>query len=446
VGNMGKNELTQNQPRIGWFADDTPTPHVAVMLNDDGRQISLTVPFRRNDPSDPYSRWFSSHVHFADDPERVKHSYNPPSVVIFQDQDGDVVLVGCRAGGSRSNLSIGSGQIVANFAVLGGKNFRYARINGLRTEIPGLARWSGQKSVNIQRILDTEHRLKRLEINLEAAQALPLSQKRNLTLLPNWRTSEPDKIGTFATHDVVQIQASSKRPLSWEDHLNGHLALRDLLVVAGWRKFGYSRIEANREDDPHKSLGGHVFGPKWSEVMTHRLPKQSDLDANPSFIFEFSDIGAKGVRRWMAIRPHFERAIQPFIGIIDQEDAYWETRMAQSGIALEALGYQLEVDSGGKGLNNYGQITYRKALKNILDDMKFIPLADPDDWIERSRTCYMGVKHADNPTPDQLVLANALRENLQILRYWVAGRIGCNKRRLAKSVETDPLSNEYVLL
>jgi hypothetical protein len=444
---MGKNEIIEGQPRIGWFADGDPaTPHVAVMLNDDGRQVSLTVPFRQTDPNDPYHRWFASNVHFADDPERTKHSYAPPPVVIFQDQGGRVVLVGCRAGGWKTNLSIGSGQIVANFAVIGGDNFKFDKLNGLRTEIPGLARWSGQKSVNIKPILNSEKRLKRLEINLEAAPAIPLTRRMNLTLWPNWRTSEPDRIGTFATHDVVQVQTSSKRPISWEEHLDGHLALRELLVIAGWGKFGFSRIEANREDNPEKALSGKAYGPRWSEVVTHRLPRQSDLDAHPRYLFEFNDIGAQGVRRWMKIRSHFERSIQPLVGIVDQEDAFWETRLTQSGISLEALGYQLEFDRGGAGFNRFGQIAYKEALKNILGDMKYIPLADPDQWIERSRTCYMGVKHADNPASDQLTIANTLRENLQVLRYWIAGRLGCKKRQLQNAARIDPLSNEYVLL
>jgi hypothetical protein len=444
---MGKNELIEGQPRIGWLADGNPdTPHVAVMLNDDGRQVSLTVPYRQIDPNDQYHRWFASNVNFADDPDRTKHSYAPPSSIIFQDQDGLVVLVGCRAAGWKSNFSIGSGQIVANFAVLGGKNFKFEKLNGLRTEIPGLAQWSGQKSVDVKPILDSDSRFKRLEINLEAAPEVPLSPKMNLLLLPNWRTSEPDQIGTFATHDVVQIQTSSKRPVSWEEHLDGHLALRDLLVISGWRKFGYSRVEANRADNPEKAMSGKVFGPKWSEVVTHRLHRQSDLDARPRYLFEFKDIGAQGVRRWIKVRAHFERTVQPLIGIVDQEDAFLETRMTQSGIALEALGYQLEVDSGGHGFNKLGQITYREALKKILADMKFVPLSDPDAWIERSRTCYMGVKHADNLLPDQLTLANTLRENLQVLRYWIAGRLGCRKSQLQKSAGTDPLSNKYVLL
>ena len=56
----------------------------------------------------------------------------------------------------------------------------------------------------------------------------------------------------------------------------------------------------------------------------------------------------------------------------------------------------------------------------------------------------MGVKHADNPTPDIVTLANAYRENALVLRYWVAGRLGCAEDILRRRLDEDPLSNSFV--
>lgn len=420
---MGDNVLVEGRPRLGWFYDgDSRTPEVAVMLHDTGKQIALTVPTKGLVESEPYFRWFMDGTHFADDPDRKKYSYKPPRVVMFEDNDGPVVLVGCRATGTKFNFGAGTGLIVPNFAVFGARNMKYEGINGLRTELPGLGEWSGQQSVHTKARTDARGRLQKVEVTLESPPEVPLARRMNLTLRPTWKTSHPDNIGTFATHDVVELMTTSKRAASWEDHLKGHIAIRELLVLAAWRHFGFRRLWTNRSDDPERVLSGDEIGPRWADVATHRLHKHEGWTKNPQYLFTFSDIGAAGVRRWLRLRAHFGRALQPLVGIADQKDAFWETRLVQSGIALEALGYQIEVDNGGTNLDHRGQLAYLKGLDVILDDMVHVPLDDVKDWKRRSRDCYMAIKHPDNELPDSLVLANTVRENLLVLRVWLAGR------------------------
>jgi hypothetical protein len=446
---VGENILVEGKPRMGWFIDGNPdTPEIAVMLQDTGKQIVLTVPTKGmgSHRGDPYYRWFMAGAHFGDDPDRTKYSYKPPRVAMFEDNDGPVILVGCRAVGIRSNLGAGSGMIVPNFAVLGGRHLKYDKINGLRSELPGLAIWSGQRSVHAKPEPDAEGRVQKVEVSLSSPPQVRLARRMNLMLRPTWRTSYPDNIGTFAAHDVVELETTSKRPRPWEDHLEGHIAMRDLLVVAAWRHFGFLRLTVNRTDDPERVLSGDARGPRWAAVATHMLRKHEAWTQTPRFLFTFHDIGPVGVRRWLTMRSHFARAMQPLVGIADQKDAFWETRMVQSGLALEALGYQLEVDRGGDNRDTWGQLSYMKALEVVLDDMSYVPLDDPADWKQRSRDCYMGVKHADNRLPDSLVLANTLRENLLVLRVWLASRLGCSKAALEQRINLDPLANEYVLL
>lgn len=418
------------------------------MLQDTGEQIELNVPTKGlgGHRGDPYYRWFMAGARFGDDPDQTKYSYKPPRVVMFMDNDGPVVLVGCRAAGIRSNVGAGSGTIIPNFAVLSGRNLKYDKINGLRSELPGLAVWSEQRSVHTEPKPDPDGRVQRVEVSLSSPPQIPIARTMNLMLRPTWRTSYPDNIGTFAAHDIVELETTSKRPRTWEDHLDGHIAIRELLVLAAWRHFGFYRLRVNRTDDPERLLSGDEIGPRWAEVATHRLRKHQAWTQSPRFLFTFNDIGPVGVRRWLIVRSHFARGMQPLVGIADQSDAFWETRMVQSGIALEALGYQLEVDRGGADLDNRGQLSYLKALDVVLDDMSFIPLDDPEDWKRRSRDCYMGVKHADNGLPDSLVLANTLRQNLLVLRIWLASRLGCPKAILEHRIKLDPQTNEYVSL
>jgi hypothetical protein len=445
---MSKNLLNEATARMGWLIDgNSDTPDIAVMLQDTGKQIVLTVPTKGMfNKDDPYSQWFSSGIQFTSEPDKNRYKYAPPRVLMFHDNDGTVILVGCRDTGFRSSMRAGNGKIVANFAVLGGKNLRYDRINGVRSELPALTEWTGQRSVQTTTEKDSQGRMKKVNVTLSSPPEIPLNHRMNLTLRPAWRTSFPDKVGTFSAHDVVQLQTTSQRPTDWKDHLDQHVAIRELLVLASWHSFGFSRLDVNRTDDPETLLNGKPVQPRWASVATHRLRKHEEWTRKPRFLFTLEDIGPKGVRRWLKLRSSFARAIGPLVALADQTGGFWESQMVQSGIALEALGYQLATDNGGAAFNSRGQIKYTEALETILADMPYVPLDDPDDWKRRSRVCYMGVKHADNSVPDSLILANTLRENLLVMRFWIAARLGCGRIALERRHGGDPLANEYVAL
>lgn len=212
---MAENVLVPGKPRLGWLVDgDETTPDIAVMLEDTGSQIEVTVPtkgmFGRDDP---YRRWFSDSISFGDDPDRTKYAYRPPAIIQVHDKDGPVVLVGCRSSGHWMNLTgPGQGKIVASFAILGARHLNYSRINGLRAEFPALASWTGLRSVRTEPKTDGTGRVQRVEVILDSPPSQSLSRRMNLALRPTWRTSYPDTVGTFAAHDVVELMTATKVP------------------------------------------------------------------------------------------------------------------------------------------------------------------------------------------------------------------------------------------
>lgn len=82
---MTKNELIVGEPRLGWFIDgNEDTDSISVMLRDTGTTIQLSVPLQGMfGPNDPYDRWWSQGAVFDDDPDRSKHTYNPPNVLLM---------------------------------------------------------------------------------------------------------------------------------------------------------------------------------------------------------------------------------------------------------------------------------------------------------------------------------------------------------------------------
>ncbi len=57
---------------------------------------------------------------------------------------------------------------------------------------------------------------------------------------------------------------------------------------------------------------------------------------------------------------------------------------------------------------------------------------------------YMGVKHGDREEADHLTTLNTLRENLLVLRYWIAQRLGVNGEILDHNLLWDPLHSGFV--
>lgn len=446
-GGMANNTLVEGQPRIGWMIDGNPdTPHIAVMLELTSEQIVLTVPTQGMfGHDDPYGRWFSRGIEVVSDGQ-VLEPTEPPRVLKFYDFRGVVMLVGCRTAGWNSSMGAGAGRIVANYAVMGDHDLAIERINGVRTEMPALAAWTRLSSTERRTVTDEAHRVQELTITLRSPSATKLSNRKNFTLQPSWRTSAPER-GTLAAHDVVQLVSQTVAKDGWDENLVLHRAIQDLISLSAWRAFGYSRIEVgvrtDQTDDDNPRFGArpHV---EWSEVVTHRLRLHQPWKSEPRFLFTYADIGAAGVRLWLKLRDRYERALFPLIGVVDQRGMFAESRVLQTGIAVEALGFQLASEATPSALNSRGQISYSDALQLIIDDMPVVPIPDVAAWRDRSRLSYMGVKHADNPMPDMLTVANAYRENALVLRYWLASKLGCPDAVLRERLDMDPLASEYV--
>ncbi len=439
------NELALGTSRLGWMVDGNPdTPHVSVMLENADDEIRLTIPTGGMGDRGQYSRWFGFNTQYGDDPQRTKFAYRPPDVLQVQDPHGSVILVGCRASRTVSTLGAGQGQVVADFAVMGGDHLRYSTLHGMRTVIPALAAWTEMKSIEIAMESDGANRVQEVRLSMRAQPETPVSRALNLRLRPSWLLNESESEGTFTATNLVSVVTSAQRARPWEEHLEPHQAIRELVALSAWRRFGFSGVQVNRSDDPHRVLSGRAIEERWASVVTHRLRWHQPWQGTPRFLWLYSDFGPGGIRRWLRIRRHFERAIQPLVGVLNQEGGFLETQMVQTGIALESLAFQLELDGDRSGLNNRGQLSsYARGLERILQDMDFEPLADTPGWIQRSTSCHRALKHPDKPMPDSVDLANTYRENLIVLRSWVALRLGVSAPQLAKRLTMDPLSRSY---
>jgi hypothetical protein len=459
---MADNELIVGEPRLGWLIDGNPeTPEAAVMLRDTGSVIELRIPLQGMLGEDgPYARWWSSLTMHADDPEQTKYSYTPPRVMLFHDDCGVVALVGCRAGGARQTLDAGYGVIVANYAVLGGRSPKYDKINGMRSDIPAMAAWTGITSMAVKPNNDAEGLLETVQVELKRLAPIPVSRTLNLAIHPLWEARLPRT--AFSARERIMLGTMVKDARSWEEHLKVHGAVWDLVSIAAWKPFSVARLEVCRSDDLSRNSRGMTE--RWSRVVTHRLPQYSDDDVRQlSFLFWYDNIGARGVKHWMHLREEYTDAFDPFLSILRSDDPWNDTNVVQIGIVLEKLGYLIDTKKNeGAHLNGHNQLSFMGALQVILDDMPVTPFVGDDEpgnevhenelsvddtsdaWKRNIRAAYMGLKHADRTLPDSLDLINALRKSILVVRFWIAHQLGVHENVLTEGRKYDPLSKPFI--
>jgi hypothetical protein len=427
---MIENKLRVGEPRLCRLVDGNPnTPEAVVMLQDTGDAIETTFPLSgMAEPDDgPYDRWWSQGAYYGDDPDREKYSYAPPSTMLLYDSGGCVVLVGCHAARRISGPAAGTGVVVSDFAVLGTENLKYDLINGMRTESRAFLRWVKKSATRIIEGADESGRVQSARAD---AESIRVSQKLNMTMR-RLRRSTPVPGG----HDVrepLAFQSLAQDPRHWNEHLQLHVAVLNLVSIAAWKNCAFRALYVNRVDDPNMGVE------RWAEVVTHVLPGDDMTDCDGHFLFTYGDMAEGAIDEWFRLYEIYGRALSYLIRIL-RSGYTWSTSSAvMSGIALEQLGYLIEVENGRNK-----QISFNHALDVVLDDMYMVPLESKEDWKECCKKVYMGAKHGNRPEPDHLMTLNILRENLLVLRYWIAQRLGVPGDVLNQNLMRDPLARKW---
>lgn len=445
---MTENTLQVGEPRLCHLIDGNPdTPDAVVMLRDTGDAIEAVFPISgmRGGHKGPYDRWWSPNIEFGDDPDRTKHSYEPPAVMLLHDTNGTVALVGCRAsGGAHQTLAAGQGVVVADYAVLGAKNLRYDKINGMRTTTSAYRRWMGQSSIHIDRETDGTGLVESLTLQLKRTEDMRISRRLNMSARGRW--SSTPALDGYDVRESLTFQTLVKSPRTWREHLDMHIGVLDLVSLAAWRNCALREIHVNRQNDPMTTLGGKVLGEQWREVISHRLPGDDLTDCEGHFLFLYHDMSHGAIDAWLRLRKDYGRALDYLLRILRSGHTWSPQSAIMSGIALEQLGHLIDVhDRDRHHLNRNNQIYFNVALDVVLDDMEALPFEQDEvaDWKKRCNDVYMGSKHADREQPDHLTVLNTLRDNLLVLRYWIAQRLGVSGEVLDSNLTWDPLRSKF---
>lgn len=440
------NTLEIGQSRVGLMIDGLPeTPRVSVKLERTSRRVEVTVPFL-DGRSDVYQYWFASGIMYGDDPDRTKRRYEPPHAISFYDAHGPVALVGSHVLGSKLTLggaSIGEGRLTFDFAILGASSFSaYESINGLRSEVEGLGTWIGLRSLEAKQKLSENGRLDSVNLRLQSSPPIRVARKLNAEFRSNWRYGPGPGPDQTTISERMHIHTQVRAARDWEEHLGVHFSLRNLIRVAAWRRLNFVGHEVMSAGDRLRTLDGSLHGEQWFPVITYQTGISSEAPAMLNaldFLFSFGDVGATGVGRWISISHQFERGLSPLIGLLDLEGASLEAHLAQVGIALETLGYDLMIASGlSKGQTD--RSSWEARVRTVTSMAACVLPFPEDEFVDLLRRNFRAVKHADNARPDWQEMHLAYRQSIQVFRAWVGIQLGVPSERLKTALQRDKVT------
>jgi hypothetical protein len=402
--------------------------------NDSG--LVLTVPWIDHDS--PYERWFGSGISWGDDPERTLIRYEPPQMLWFVSPDGSIGLVDCYDLGSRARFAgTGEGTIGIRMAVHGAATGEdYRGINGMQSTVPGLGLWLGKHSLERTAERDADGWLSRLNLSWSREDPIKVSRKLNLSLQRGFEFQDvvPDDQSLLEDRFRVQTLVTDSRP--WVDHLDLHMAIRDLVALASWSPFELRHLSVTRHSDPARTLDGKAHGRQWLAADVFAYPANPQSGSKPSFLFDFEDIGPVGINRWLKVRHEHLRSIQPLVFSLRQSGVPLETHLMQVGAAVEALGYDLALDAGVSNKRAKDQL-FDESANRVLEFLEVDLPATVRSWPDDLRRAYRNVKHAEHPLPAVEEAFHLLQMSRLILRLWLAKRLGVDAQLLLSRARQD---------
>jgi hypothetical protein len=235
--------------------------------------------------------------------------------------------------------------------------------------------------------------------------------------------------GVSTIRESTWITTTTGHPVPFEEHLETHAVLRDLVALLYWRPLDFVEHQVRHENAPHRVLSGGAIGPAWRPLHTIS-PRRSRVvepaPAGSTAPFDLRLIGPEGVREWFNVRRDWTRAIDPLLGRLFATSATIDVALLQAGVAMESFGFILgQLD--GMGKQKAGNRAFKEVVRLALNDLPrdLHVFIDPiDDWADSAANAFTGVKHADKPLPDWTMAWLVAETFTLVLRAHLFRRLG----------------------
>lgn len=355
-----------------------------------------------------------------------------PDPLVLCDEKGWLTLTnGITVGASASTLGHSLERIRYECAIhAGAKGADYRKIDGMTSEIDGLAKWVNRTPVETKLSFDQEsNSVEGVEITAQNMEALPLGGPLNLELITSYSHKPVPTKGVYSISTALRVRTRSSLSEHWQTHQQTHRMMQDLMCLVYGKPCGAQLISVMREDDQDqiRSDGRKL----WREAYEPAFGRSGDLEAQLSEksepLFYLADTDEAQVSQWLSDYSYWSRPTWIAISAIYHSNIPVESLLLQVAVALEALGYAIakKAEPWREPKSNF-----IGHLKTIFDFLGYEPSAvvgedgDRDVWSRAFNAAYKGVKHADKDLTESREAWTRMREGLILFRCWLASALG----------------------
>lgn len=370
-----------------------------------------------------------------------------PERLVFVDSYGVVGLDGCRIRrATRRGNQPSRVEVHADHSIqLKRPGPDFAAVNSVRTEIAGLATWvTHQSAVHKELYSNDADLITSVVFKARAGNPKEVGTEHGLQFVPYFdATSERSLSG--GRHEIIEKMFVETRvdgdPLPLDVHLTTHRNIQELLVIAYGVPCG-QRLSwvASSARPGERVIPCTGAGDRWRGVISTWCGRGDADDPmevpRKHTLFDYPDIGAAGVKRWVEDADDWSRVVGPLVLWHFDNGSSIEVELLQIGVAIEALGYKIAVRQGLilPGESQSFPQYLRRIGETLRCDVGPVITGSPDNgvsahtdydaWSNDFNTLYKQAKHADHPLPDGLRGVIAARSGALLLRMWLSVEFG----------------------
>lgn len=229
----------------------------------------------------------------------------PPDPLVLRDGDGWLTLAeGHLLGASASTLGHSVERIRYRRVIhTGAHDVDYVGVNGMTSEIDGLAKWAKRVPVTTKLLFDEmRKRLEGVSLVAKNLDALPLGGPLDLQLETSYGYSPTAKGGIYTISTTLQVRTRSAELVDWNTHQQAHRMMQDLMWLAYGRPCAARLISVMREDDQvHPPADERRY---WREAYQPSFGRKADPDFaleeldEPLFYLDEADAGR--IATWLS--------------------------------------------------------------------------------------------------------------------------------------------------
>lgn len=366
-----------------------------------------------------------------------------PDPLIVRDGKGWLTLCGGYSlGASASSLNVSEERIRYWRAIHSGNRQRdYSGVNGMTSEIEGLAKWSRLSPVTQQLLMAEERtRLRGVSITAENIDCVLMGGPLNLELTTSYHYQPSPPDGRYTIDTSLLVRTRSDALVAWPEHRHAHQMMQDLMSLVYGKPCLAELVSVMREDDQEsKPTDERRF---WREAYEPSFGRQSSsaeaLDFNVTPLFYFDEADAEKIHSWLSEVDTWGRPTWIGVTALFHDDLPAESRLVQVAVALEALGYAI---AKHRSPEEEPPWPFTSKLKVIFESIGILPEAivghggSVDSWVDTFNSAYLGVKHADNPATEPLLAWECAKQGLDLFRCWLAVHLGVDRQLILERLE-----------